>query len=106
MANKIQIELNLETEVYYQALKILGYRETTLEAFIELQLRMLINTDSEYQIYHLSDVLPFGQYRGSRLEDIIKGNPKYVAWLCTAAERPITLDYAAQKMLENLMQTR
>lgn len=52
------------------------------------------------KLYNLQDVLDFGQYKGYRVEDIVRGDPRYMAWLSGTSEW-FTLSAEAENLLED-----
>jgi len=52
----------------------------------------------------LQDVMPFGQYKGQTIEDVINDDYQYVDW-CLKNIKEFALDIDAQDALELMVQT-
>lgn len=38
-------------------------------------------------LFGLQDNMPFGKYKGLRIEDIIRADPSYIRWLCGESDK-------------------
>ena len=66
----------------YNALEaIASMRETTVETIMEMQLIAFVRAYERGQIFEPDDVMPYGQYKGFKVGDMIKVNPRYVNYL-------------------------
>lgn len=71
----------LPQELIISAKQKLSERNIELETFLQIYLRMILRASKG--ILGLQDEFGFGKYRGEKVEEIIKIDPTYVAWLIT-----------------------
>lgn len=73
--------ITLDEGVYNALLEIGASRDVHIETIIDLQLLAFVRSYERGQILRPEDAMPYGQYKGSLIQDVIKVNPRYVAYL-------------------------
>lgn len=71
----------LPNDLVLTARQKLSERNIELETFLQIYLRMILRASKG--ILGLQDEFGFGKYRGEKVEEIVKIDPSYVAWLIT-----------------------
>lgn len=62
-------------------LKLEDEREIELETFISIYLRMILRTTKG--TLGLDDEIRFGKYYGEKVNDVVRVDPHYIAWIVT-----------------------
>lgn len=52
-------------------------------------------------LFGLQDRMPFGQYKGLLVEDIIRADARYIRWLCGESDK-FELSYQAQQFMDDM----
>ena len=79
MSRQRNITIKVDSDLYKQINEQLKAKGTTIEVFIRLQLIAGLKVSA--QCLGLKDKMPFGKYAGASVEDIVRGDTKYAAWL-------------------------
>lgn len=93
-----EVTFQIPKTLLRKAEAILEARGSNLEAFIRLNLKSLVRCE---KFYGLADVMNFGKFRGEVIEDIIRGEPRYVAW-CLREVAGFVLTIEALSLLEDM----
>lgn len=99
---KITVDIILPQELLDKALPILEKRDLELSAFVAVHLQGLVTGAKANRPLALADEMPLGKYKGAVVEDIIRADPKYIAWLLGNAER-FGMDTEATELLNELL---
>jgi len=81
--------------------EIASVRGTTVEALVVAKMTALCNQYENQKILRLIDMMPYGQYRGLTVEDMIRADPRYVNWLASTSDI-FVLDEGATNLLAEL----
>lgn len=93
--------VEFELELAKKLTEIATIRGTTVKQLVIAKMTALCNQYENQKILRLFDTMPYGQYRGLLVEDIIRADPRYVNWL--ASESAIfVLDEEATQLLAEL----
>ena len=102
MRNKNAKKLVEVDEGIYAAIEsIAKMRETTVETIVEMQLTRYIRFFERSIAYRPEDIMPFGQYKGFTVGDVIKTDPRYIAYMHTNSNA-FNLDQTSIDLLESL----
>lgn len=83
---KRRVTFSVAEDLLAKAELALADRGTTLQAWLALQVGALTNIIKSAA--GLADAMPFGKYVGARVEDVVRGDPRYIKWcLDTCPER-------------------
>lgn len=96
--------LVVDSDLLDEAENILARRGTTLENYLQLQLRALVSADKRYRPLTLRDYMPYGKFKGENIENIIRAEPTYIAWLVGESET-FSLDSEARTVLQEILET-
>lgn len=78
---KVTVEID---EGIYESLKSIGVmRDIHPDTIIEMKLLAYIRAYERGQVFGPTDIMPYGQYKGYVIEEVIKVDPRYVCWLLT-----------------------
>lgn len=80
MSRKRNITIQVDSELYKEVMASFKARGTDLQTFVELQLRAFSSSKAKSNM-DLGDLMPYGKYRGARIEDIIRGDLGYAVYL-------------------------
>lgn len=81
--------------------EIASLRGTTIQQLVTAKMTALVNQYENSRILRLEDSMPYGQYRGLNVEDMIRADPRYVNWLASESS-VFVLDEEATKLLGEL----
>lgn len=76
-------------------------RGISVPMLINVRLTAMVNAYNNFRTLGLDDSMPFGKYRGIRVEDMIRADARYVAWLYQESDI-FELDDSARVLLEEL----
>lgn len=76
---KKSVSIKIDANIYNSAAEVLKTRGTNIETWIMLQLRAFSNGGPT--LLSLKDKMPFGKYAGAIIEDIVRGDLRYVTWM-------------------------
>lgn len=77
-------------------------RGISVDKLVQIHLDKLLAQaqGTKEKIYNLRDTMDFGQYKGYKVEEIVRGDPRYMAWLAGTSEW-FTLSNEAESLLED-----
>jgi hypothetical protein len=86
----------------YESLQAIGdMRDVHPETIIRLHMMAYVRAYLRHQLFQAGDVMPYGQYKGALIEDVIKVNPRYIHYLIANSDT-FKLDKDALELLETL----
>lgn len=86
----------------FEALEAIGgMRDIHPHTIIAIQMTAYVRAFERSQVLMLRDIMPYGQYKGELVEDVIKVNPRYIQYL-VANSNNFRLDTDAIELLESL----
>ena len=96
-----RVTVTLDEGVHAALLEVAKIRETSIETIMDLQLLGYIRSAERGRIIELQDLMPYGQYKGALLEDVIKVNPRYIQYLLSNSDT-FRISEEAIKLLNKL----
>lgn len=79
MTRKRTITIKVDASLYAEANTVLKDRGTDIDTWVQLQLRAFAKGGKA--LIHLSDKMPFGKYQGELVENVVRADTKYAAWM-------------------------
>jgi len=76
-------------------------RGLSISRLVNSRIRSLVNAYKKYKVLTLQDDMPYGQYMGMNMEEMIRSDPRYVRFLVANSDI-FELDTDAQELLENM----
>lgn len=74
---------------------------TTVETIVTTRMMAFANAYKNSKVLRLHDTMPYGQYRGVLIEDMIRTDPRYTNWLASTSDI-FVLDEEATAVLKEL----
>jgi hypothetical protein len=81
---------------------LLSRRRLQIEEVVEFYLNSLVIAEEKGKVFGLDDIMPIGKFKGSRIGDIVKIEPRYMGWLISESST-FFLDHAAQRELNSVL---
>jgi len=72
-----KVTIRIDAKLFKEATAILGERGVDLEAYLGLHVRALARSK---QLLTLRDKFTFGKYGGELVENVVRGDPRYMSW--------------------------
>lgn len=96
-----QNSIPINGDLYYGLEELAKSRGMELQAFVQTRLQAIYHAYVFQKTLTLQSYMPFGQYKGILVEDMIRADPRYTNWL--ASESSIfVLDEEATELLKEL----
>lgn len=93
--------VQLPDELAIRLAEMAQMRNTSVELIVTTRLTAVVNAFQNQKILRLEDEMPYGQYRGTLVEDMIRSDPRYVNWLASSSDI-FVLDEASTALLKEL----
>lgn len=94
-------KVKLDYDLMHNLHEIAERNGTTVQKIIETRMWAYVNAYDKHKILGLNDPMPYGQYRGLLVEDMIRTDPRYVRYLASVSEIFVINDEAIA-LLESL----
>lgn len=91
----------IDTELWGKIRKVADERGIDPHQLVQIRMQAYITSLERGKVLSLSDPMPYGQYRGILIEDVIKVDPRYVSWLASTSDI-FVLDEDATNLLVEL----
>ena len=96
---KISVEIDIGL---YKALEAIGgMRDIHPLTLIELQLTGFVRSFERAAVLEPNDTMPYGKYKGFKMEDVIKGDARYINYLLSHSTN-FKLGEKSMELLESL----
>jgi uncharacterized protein (DUF3820 family) len=97
----VRVVVQLPAELVADLEPLLQSRGLSVDEVCRLYLRSLVTTSQKSRALELTSVMPFGKYKGERLEVIIRAAPEYIRWLI--GEKDLKISPEALQLLEEIV---
>lgn len=93
--------VELEREIAEKLHTIANERGIDVKRLVNTRMATLVNAFERERILRLTDSMPYGQYKGINIEDMIRSDPRYVNYLVSVSDI-FVLDVEATELLGSL----
>lgn len=76
----------IDDDLVADLLQMANDRQIPVGRLINSRIRSLINSYKRHRVFGLSDTMPYGQYTGMNIEEMIRADPRYVHYMASNSD--------------------